>query len=448
MLVDSSPTAIIKRQSQSLRSLRSDEFLPPVQRWTRLGGWLLVATVGGVVALAAATPYHIVVKAPATVRPTGEIRLVQATTEGVVARIAVQENQVVQQGDPIAYLDDSSILTKKSQLQGNIQQSQQQLTQINAQIQALAQQYLAESHAGNRTATAAAADWQRSQQELRERQITTQSELQEATAELGLARETLQRYRQLSNSGAIAQLQVQEKEGAFQAALAKVTRAQAKINPSNAGVTMASEKIAGEQAKSKATLAKLQQEKESLIASRAEVENRQRRDQQALQQLNVDRGKSVVRATATGTILQLGLRNSNQVVRLGESIAKIAPQQSSLVIKTRLAAQDISLVKLCQQQNILTCQSGRALLRFSAYPYPDYGVLNGAVVAIAPDTTTSPNSPIAYYEVTIQPEKAFLTKDQHHFPLQAGMDVTAEIVSKQETILTFIMRKARLLTDR
>jgi HlyD family type I secretion membrane fusion protein len=447
MLIDSSPTTIIKRQSQSLRSLQSDEFLPPIRRWTRLGGWLLVSTVGGVVALAAATPYNIVVKAPATVRPTGEIRLVQATTEGVVARITVQENQVVQQGEPIAYLDDSLILTKKSQLQSNIQQSQQQLTQINAQIQALAQQYLAESNAGKRTATAASADWQRNQQELRERQITTRSELQEATAELGLARETLQRYRQLSHSGAIAQLQVQEKEGTFQAALAKLTRAKAKIAPSNAGVTIASEKIAGEQAKSKATLAKLQQEKESLIASRVEVENRWQHDRQTLQQLNVDRGRSVVRATATGTILQLGLRNPNQVVRMGESIAKIAPQQSSLVIKTRVAAQDISRVQLCQQPNIFSCQSGRALLRFSAYPYPDYGVLKGAVIAIAPDTTTPPNSPAAYYEVTIQPEKTFLTREQHQFPLQAGMDVTAEIVSKQETVLTFVMRKARLLTD-
>jgi HlyD family type I secretion membrane fusion protein len=447
MLIDSSPTTIIKRQSQSLRSLQSDEFLPPIRRWTRLGGWLLVSTVGGVVALAAATPYSVVVKAPATVRPTGEIRLVQATTEGVVARIAVQENQVVQQGDPIAYLDDSSILTKKNQLQGNIQQSQQQLTQINAQIQALAQQYVAESNAGNRTATAAAADWQRSQQELREKQITTQSELQEANTELGLARETLQRFRQLSNSGAIAQIQVQEKEGAFQAALAKVTRAKAKISPSNAGVTIASEKIAGEQAKSKATLAKLQQEKESLIASRVAVENQQRRDRQTLRQLNVDRGKSIVRATATGTILKLELRNPNQVVRMGESIAKIAPQKSSLVIKTRVAAQDISRVQRCQQPNIHSCQSGRALLRFSAYPYPDYGVLQGAVVAIAPDTTTPLNSSVAYYEITIQPEKVFLTKEQRQFPIQAGMDVTAEIVSKQETVLTFVMRKARLLTD-
>lgn len=94
-----------------------------------------------------------------------------------------------------------------------------------------------------------------------------------------------------------------------------------------------------------------------------------------------------------------------------------------------------------------SCQSGQAVLRLAAYPYPDYGVLLGAVVAIAPDTTTPVNSPVAYYEVTIQPEKAFLTKDQRQFPLQAAMDVTAEIVSKQETVLTFVMRKVRLLTD-
>ena len=51
-----------------------------------------------------------------------------------------------------------------------------------------------------------------------DRGITTQTEVQEAEATLELAREELKRYQQLGNTGAIATLQIKEKEQAFKAA--------------------------------------------------------------------------------------------------------------------------------------------------------------------------------------------------------------------------------------
>jgi HlyD family type I secretion membrane fusion protein len=433
-----------------VKTVNSDEFLPQIHLWARLGGIALVGTAGTMIALASAIPYNVVVKAPATVRPSGEIRIVQATIEGVVNRIAVQENQSVKKGDAIAYLDDSLSQTQKDQLQGNIRQSQQQLAQIAAEISALGSQQAAEASVSDRTVISASADLSRSQREFLDKQIATKTELQEAEAELELAQEEMTRYRQLANTGAIPRLQIKQKEQAFKSAVARRERAKAKTDPSNASVTIASEQIAQEKARGTAALAKLRQERESLVSKQVELENQLNRDRQALQQLEHDRQKSVARATATGTILKLDLRNPGQVVHLGESIATIAPSQSSLAIKARVAAQDISRVQICKQKRILDCQAGQVQLRISAYPYPDYGTLHGAVVAIAPDATTSQssvNGPSTYYEATIQPEKSFLAKGARTYPLQAGMDATADIVSKKETVLSFVLRKARLLTD-
>jgi len=61
-----------------------------------------VGTVGAAIILTAVTKYNITVKAPATVRPFGEVRIVQAATEGSVKSIPVKENMVVKQGDAIA----------------------------------------------------------------------------------------------------------------------------------------------------------------------------------------------------------------------------------------------------------------------------------------------------------------------------------------------------------
>ena len=139
------------------------------------------------------------------------------------------------------------------------------------------------------------------------------------------------------------------------------------------------------------------------------------------------------------------------MVRTGESITQIAPSHATLIVKARIAAADIGKVRLCKEEKVSDCFEGKVQLRVSAYPYPDYGTLKGAVRAIAPDAITpeSGGAGVAapYYEVTIQPEQAYLVKSDRQYLLQSGMEVTADIISREETVLTFILRRARLLTD-
>jgi len=434
-----------------LHPVQSDEFLPPISRWTTLGGLFLVGTVGAAFALATVIKYNVTVKAPATVRPIGELRIVQAATEGSVKSILVKENQVVKQGDAIATIDNSRLQTQKRQLQGNIQQNQLQLAQLTSQISALDSQRNSESSLMNRTIASAQADLSLNQRDYKDRQITTQTEVQEAEATLELAREELKRYQQLGNTGAIATLQIKEKEQAFKAAQARLARAKATLNPSAAPVAIATERIGQERARGSATLATLNKEREELQSTQIETQNQLRRDRQELQQIGIELGKTVILAPADGTILKLNLRNPGQVVSPGESIAQIAPSNASMVVKARVAAQDIGKVKVCKEQKVEACEDGKVQLRFSAYPYPDYGTLKGAVRAIAPDAITPQSSGggavAPYYEVTIQPERPYLVRRDRSYPIQPGMEVTADIISREETVLTFMLRKARLITD-
>ena len=410
-----------------------------------------MGTVGAAIILAAITKYNITVKAPATVRPFGEVRIVQAATEGTVKSILVKENMAVKQGDAIAHIDDSQLQTKKSQLQGNIQRNQRQLTQIAGQISALDAQRASESRLMNRNIASAQAYLSRNQREYQDKQVTTQTEVQEAEAALALAQAQMKQYRQLANTGAIATLQITEKEQAFKAAQAKLERAKASLNPSAATVAIAYERIAGERAKGESTLAMLNKERESLLQHQTEIQNQLNRDVRDLQQIGIELNKTILAAPADGTILKLELRNSGQVVRPGESIAQIAPSNASLVIKARVAAQDIGNVRVCKQEKVSDCTQGKAQLRVSAYPYPDYGTLKAAVKAIAPDAITPQSKDTSaatpYYEVTLQPERLYLDKSGRYYPIQPGMEVTADIISTEETVLTFILRKARLLTD-
>lgn len=434
-----------------LSPAQSDEFLPPISRWTSLGGLFLVATVAAAITLASVVKYNVTVQAAATVRPDGDIRIVQAQMEGTVKSIDVKENQSVKKGDAIARIDDSRQKTETSQLQGKIQQGKLQLAQIAAQIKALDIQILAESKSIERAIASAKAELSRNQRDYKEQLLKTAADLQEAEAALELATDEMGRYQQLVATGAVSQLQFKEKKSTVKSAAARLERAKAALNPSAATVAIASERIAQEQAKGEATLATLNRERFALIQRRVEIQNQLSHDLQELQQLENELPKSVIRATSDGIILKLNLRNPSQVVRKSEAIAKIAPDNAPLVVKATVETQDINKVAIGQ----------KVQLRVMACPYPDYGTLKGVVSAISPDAVTPQGNSegattsvataqapgVSYFEATIQPESLLLANGNRQCRIQSGMEAKADIISKEETALQFLLRKARLITD-
>ncbi len=81
--------------SDFLPAIQENEFLPPISRWTSVGGLVMLAFVGIAATVASVAKYKVTVKAPASLRPAGELRIVQAATERAVMRVLAKENQVV-----------------------------------------------------------------------------------------------------------------------------------------------------------------------------------------------------------------------------------------------------------------------------------------------------------------------------------------------------------------
>jgi HlyD family secretion protein len=191
------------------------------------------------------------------------------------------------------------------------------------------------------------------------------------------------------------------------------------------------------QARGEATLATLSQQREQLLQNRIELQRQLDRARKELQQVERNFNQSTVRAPISGTLLELNLRNSGQVVRSGEAIALIAPENTPFVIKSQINAQDINKVKPGQLVQI----------RVSACPFPDFGLLNGTVKTVAPDARPIGNGANPTYEVTIQPQQSFVGDERRQCPLQAGMEGSADIISQQETVVQFLLRKTRLISN-
>lgn len=422
-----------------LRSIKPDSFLPSIDRWTTLGGLILIGAIGASVALATVLKYSTSVKAMATVRPIGELRLVQAGSAGTVKEIGVQVNQPVRQGDVIVWLDSTLLENQKHQLQISLQQGQVQLDQLNRQVQLLNTKIAAETESVQQLTAIAIAELARDQRSLQDQQRTTQSELAEAEAALALANSELQRYQQLQQ-GAVPQLQIEEKQAAVRVAEERVIRAKALLNPSTASLAIAQQRLAQVRSTGESALTTLHQEQKVLLQQQAELRAQQAQTQQSLHQIQADIEKTIVRAVGDGVVLRLNLRNPNQIVQAGETLAEIAPSQDALHLRATVMPQDIGNVQLGQV----------AHMRITACPYPDYGMLKGEVVAISPDivavqsSLTQPSSRSGF-EVTIRPEHLELKQGVRRCPIQTGMEAEATIIAQEETFLRFLLRKTRLL---
>jgi multidrug efflux pump subunit AcrA (membrane-fusion protein) len=499
---------LIQIQQNAFPSLQANDFLPSISRWTSLGGLFLAGAVGVMFTLASVIDYKVTVQTQAVIRPAGELRLVQSGMEGAIINISAQENQLVKKGDIMAIVDDSQLQTNKNQLESSIKQGKLQLSQINAQIRAIDSQIKAESDRTQRAIISAEAELSRTQREYHDRQIITTTEVQEAeanwrqsenellkaqkelqlrSANLKSAQVTLdsviakwQRYQTVAQQGAIALNQLEEaklaveqqkqevevqkaslsahqqlieqQKQAVKSAKARWLRSKARLNPSSAEVEIAIERIAQEQSSGEATLAVLNKEKEALIQQQISLTQQLERDNQELKQLENDLNKTTITATADGIITNLKLRNSGQNVRLGEEIAQIVPTDVPLNIKAFVSPQNIG--NIAQGQNVQ--------MRVSACPYTDYGTLKGKVSQISEDTVktqingnysnvSSANqkgvTSNAFYEVTINPENISLTSGNNRCEIQLGMEGRADIITKEETVLRFLLRKAKLFMD-
>ena len=438
----------------------TEEFLPPIGRWLTWGGISVVTAIALVIPATSILKYKTTVKTEAMVRPEGEVRLVQAAVEGQIAEILVKQGQAVNKGEVIATVDPSSFQTKKNQLSKAIAQQKLQLQQVNAQIASLSNRIIAETERNDAEILAAEAELAGNRRNYKDKNVEADTQVEEATAKLKAAEASLNaatakqnRYNSVAKDGAIGkdllaevELELNRQQQELKAAKANLQRSFAALKPSTAEIEIARQRIEQVKKSGQATLAGLKQEQEALMQQRIELNKQLEQDTEELRQVNTELDKTNITATAVGTISELKLRNPGQTVQSGQEVAQIVPGNTSLEIKATVSPQDISKLETNQ----------KVQMRISACPYPDYGTLDGTVNQIASDITqvqsNTNNDSFAkakptFFEVSISPSNPSFGRGKNICSLQAGMEGTADIITREETVLKFLLRKARLVTN-
>lgn len=465
-LQDKSNKSLILKQNNgdiasTLPTVKAEEFLPSIGKWLTWGSLAMVTAIVLAIPATALLKYKTTVKAQATVRPAGEVRLVQAATEGKIVEILVEEGQAVKKGDIIARVDPSRWQTKKTHLEKAIAQQRLQLAQLNLQIGIVESQITAETEGNNSEILAAWAELAGNIRNHDEKNVEVDTQVREAEAQVEATQATLNaakskqmRYKSVADKGALskeqlaeAQLEVEQQQQEMASAKAQLERAVAALDPSDSEVKMAAQRIHQARKSGIASVASLNREQKALQQQRIEIDKQLEQDAEELHQVELDLSNTDITATAVGTISELKLRNPGQTVQLGQEIAQVIPSNAALEVKATVSPQEIGKLEAGQ----------KVQMRISACPYPDYGTLDGKVSQVAKDTSkpqdniSSNNSQpeksaLAFYEVSVSPTRTSFGKGKNICSLQFGMEGTADIITKEETVMRFLLRKAKLIS--
>lgn len=138
---------------------------------------------------------------------------------------------------------------------------------------------------------------------------------------------------------------------------------------------------------------------------------------------------STLTAPVAGVISELSVHTRGETVSRGQTVATLVPDAVSLIAEMRIPNREIGKVREGQPIRF----------KFEAFPFAEYGVLNGSVENVGPSALRDElaGSP-AYYPAKSMLNQDYFRVDGRKVLLLPGMSATAEIVTKRQSLLSIV----------
>lgn len=146
---------------------------------------------------------------------------------------------------------------------------------------------------------------------------------------------------------------------------------------------------------------------------------------------------TTVTAPVNGVITTMEVLSPGTVLQPGQVLATIAPAGARLLVEASVLNKDIAFIE----------KGLPAKLKFDAFPFQDYGAVEGTVIEVSPDAQVNKDSQ-SFYKVTIAPQRTEIAARGKNIPLRTGLTLTAEIVTERKSILSFILEPFRKLRSK
>jgi hemolysin D len=148
-----------------------------------------------------------------------------------------------------------------------------------------------------------------------------------------------------------------------------------------------------------------------------------------IRQLQYQLEQQAVPATTNGKVLALTIQHPGAVVQVGQRLGSIAPEDKPLVLRAQVATQESGGLRINMPVK----------LKFDAYPFQDYGIVEGKISWISPDSKSSTDQQPEVFEIEIKLDQSCIKLATGCIPLKTGDTAAAEIISRQRRVIDFLL---------
>ncbi|MBK1988573.1 HlyD family efflux transporter periplasmic adaptor subunit [Sphaerospermopsis aphanizomenoides BCCUSP55] len=445
--------------------------------WTRSMLYLLISFT--VVAL----PWAMFTKVDETgnaigrIEPKGATQKLDSVVTGSVIAVNVKEGQTVKSGQVLMEIESDVLRTELQQTQAkleglvnrqgqlellknqvllaiNIQEQQNQSQRLEklAQLNQARQNADAKQSAYNLQRLEKIAQIDQVKQNINATQIAHRL----ATSRLNRDLSEVSRYRLLLQVGAIPQtkfveiektaedsqrLQEEAKANIQQSKLRlqeELSRYQSIMSQAQSDIEQAKFRLQEEESSYQSvvqagqlTLLKNQEQLKDLQTQITSLKSEVSQTKSQITSLQLQLQQRVVKAPIDGTIFELPIKKPGSVVQPGQMMVQIAPKGAALILKAEMPSQQSGFVK----------ENMPVKIKFDAYPFQEYGVMQGRVTWISPDSKVQENGAIRQqtYQLDIALEQPYIQSGNKRILLTPGQTATAEVIVRQRRVIDFIL---------
>lgn len=409
-------------------SYATQELLDALPRvWTRGLLYLLVVFAAIILPWATLSKVDETGSARGRLEPKGKTIRLDAPVAGKVAAINVKEGKPVRSGQSLLELESEVVRADLEQAQAKLEGQLNRLPQLE-----LIKNQLEMTARTQRLQSLAQASGQMAQIHQIRQQLNFHKTASGSAQELLVKdRSTVQRYRSLRQEGIISGVQVDEAERTMIENKQRLQKAQSDIQQAQDELkkqqsTYESTLREGELAvmESERQIKELQAQITDLKAETVQTKNQIKSLQFQLQQ-------RVLYAPIDGTIFQLPVKSAGAVVQPGQMIAEIAPKGTSFVLRAQIASTESGFLRLGMPVKI----------KFDAYPFQDYGVVQGRVSWVSPDSKVKEinGGQVETFELEIAMPEPYIQTPNRRIALTPGQTATAEVIVRQRRVIDFIL---------
>jgi hemolysin D len=364
--------------------------------------------------------------------PQGEVYKVQPVTQGEIAKILAQEGQYVEAGGVIAQFDTRLANAEVDRLQQSLSAYQFQLLQTKGLIKQTQfgldiQQSITDAQAKEQEVAIAQA---------KASAQTTQDILNQLNVEAEAYEDRLTRLQPLIEAGAFARDRLFELEQTMREHQRTVIQNQGQLKQSATEAERLQAQLDQTQAEGQQNVLAMQERIKKLELEAAQLQAKIIETETLLKAAQTKLEQMYLYAPVNGTVSSLKLKNSGEVIQPGQTVAEITPEQAPLILSARLPNREAGLVQV----------NMKAQVKFDAFPYQEYGVVSGRVIAISPDAETDEHGNAAY-RLKIALDRKSVVHEGRTVQLKPGQTAQAEVITRQRRVIDILLDPIKKLRE-